>query len=221
MLQAWWTYTSIFLIWLHYLKTADLHDFSRILWTQIPRTDNWSFVFITVHFLLITGKLENFSILAKTLVPGYRTMSETGFRRTWKVLHPNIVTARPMTDLCRTCYNSTLLMRKSQILTCTKWSGKDNHTTSLSISLSILKLYIGSLSDKYCIIFNPYNLICQTLYYFNRLKYKDRKTDKKSWRHSESNSNSDSDDDVTSGASKGKGSFLSSANVVVNYNFSS
>ena len=42
--------------------------FSRISSHQIPRTNNWSFVLRTVKKKLITGKLENLSILAKTLV---------------------------------------------------------------------------------------------------------------------------------------------------------
>ena len=40
----------------------------NVLASQIPRTNNWSFVLITVKKKLITGKLENLSILAKTLV---------------------------------------------------------------------------------------------------------------------------------------------------------
>ena len=40
-------------------------------------------------------------------------MSESGFRRTWKALHPNIVTARPMTDLCWTCQKSNILIYRS------------------------------------------------------------------------------------------------------------
>ena len=40
-------------------------------------------------------------------------MSESGFRRTWKALHPNIVTARPMTDLCWTCQKNNILIYRS------------------------------------------------------------------------------------------------------------
>ena len=44
-----------------------MRAFSRISSPQIPRTNNWSFVLIPVKKKLITGKLENLSILAKTL----------------------------------------------------------------------------------------------------------------------------------------------------------
>ena len=47
---------------------------------------------------------------------------------------------------------------------------KDNYPTSFSISLSILNLYFGSLSDVYCIIFKTYRNnthVYQTLYNFN------------------------------------------------------